>query len=393
MSDESLDLFSAKPFLPDDLERLAWLRLSRTDQVGPALFKALLDHYGTAQQALEMLPDLSKRGGSRKPLKIFPQQNAELELQAAAAFGASYLLLGEPGYPEHLATIDPPPPIIAFKGNRNISRKDTVAIVGARNCSLSGNKFAARIAEQLGDAGFVIASGLARGIDAAAHKASLRTGTVAVFAGGLDRVYPPEHNDLVDAILDNGGAVLSEMSFGLSPRGRDFPRRNRIVSGMSLGVVIIEAAQRSGTLHTARFALEQNREIFAVPGSPLDPRSDGCNRLIRQGAHLITECRHITEVLAPICGHKEKGSGPARKRAKTSDVETIEPARPDRDHVISALGKAPVGIDELIRHTGLPARTIHLILLELGPCQPAGTAWRPAGFAAILKFKFGLNGY
>lgn len=367
MSGRGPDLFSCDvdTIALDDEERLAWLRLIRTDKVGPALFRDLLDHCGTAQNALYALPELSARGGARRKPKICSRSDAEAELQRAEDFGAQYVALGERAYPRRLTSVDNPPPLLAFKGNDAMSQTDAVAIVGARNCSLSASKFASRIAEQLGDNGYVIASGLARGIDAAAHKASLQSGTIAVFAGGLDRIYPPEHDRLIDDILAQGGAILSEMPFGFSPRGRDFPRRNRIVSGMSLGVVVIEAAQRSGTLHTARFALEQNREIFAVPGAPLDPRAEGCNRLIRQGAHLITEVGHILEVLAPISGRQTGLSHRTANPRQTDQTTPAEPSTPDRDQVLSALGKAPVGIDELIRHTGLPARTVQLILLEL----------------------------
>lgn len=363
------DLFSEPSVSLDDEERLAWLQLIRTDQVGPALFRDLIEHCGSAAQALAALPDLSRRGGARRAIRICQRAEAESELQKAASFGARYVALGEGDYPRHLATLNAPPPLLAFRGKGAVCRHDAVAIVGARNCSLSGSRFAARMAEQLGATGYTIASGLARGIDAAAHKSALKTGTVAVFAGGLDRIYPPEHDRLVDEILDHDGAIITEMPFGFSPRGRDFPRRNRIVSGMSLGVVVIEAAQRSGTLHTARFALEQNREIFAVPGPPLDPRSQGCNRLIRQGAHLITECRHITDVLAPIANHPSrriKSPEPAHRiRPDNTKPDTNAPGQPDRDGVLAALGKAPVSVDDLVRHTDLPARTVQFILLEL----------------------------
>lgn len=363
------DLFSEPPVTLDDEERLARLQLIRTDQVGPALFRDLIEHCGSAGQALATLPELSRRGGARRAIRIFPRAEAEAELQKAASFGARYVAIGETDYPGHLATLDAPPPLLAIKGNGTVCRRDAVAIVGARNCSLSGSRFAARMAEQLGAAGYAIASGLARGIDAAAHKSALKTGTIAVFAGGLDRIYPPEHDKLVNDILDHDGAIITEMSFGLSPRGRDFPRRNRIVSGLSLGVVVIEAAQRSGTLHTARFALEQNREIFAVPGPPLDPRSQGCNRLIRQGAHLITESRHITDVLAPIANRVSQNTKSLehthRVRPDNINPDANAPGQPDRDRVLSALGKAPVSVDDLIRHTELPARTVQFILLEL----------------------------
>lgn len=348
----------------DDAERLARLRLIRTDHVGPILFRDLLEHFGSARAALEAVPDLARRGGRARALKVPSIDAAEAEFARAAAFGARFVAAGEPDYPKHLATLDAPPPLLAAKGGGAVLASDAVAIVGARNCSAGGARFAGRIAADLAASGYVTVSGLARGIDAAAHRATLETGTIAVFAGGLDRIYPPEHDRLVDEILDQDGAIVSEMPFALSPRGRDFPRRNRIVSGISLGVVVIEAARRSGTLHTARFGLEQNREIFAAPGSPLDPRSEGCNRLIRQGAHLVTEAAHVSDVLAPITGRAVRPE-PTRPTAAPAETTLPEPLSGDRERVLSALGAAPTAIDEIVRFTGLPARTVQFILLEL----------------------------
>ena len=275
-------------------QRLAWLRLIRSENIGPSTFRDLLDHAGSAERALELLPALSRRGGKRSH-RLCSEQDAIDELAAHRRFGARLVAQGEADYPPHLQHIDSPPPLLSIKGGPVTANPQTAAIVGARNASLSGRKLAAAFARDLGAHGFAIASGLARGIDAAAHEAALATGTLAVFAGGLSVLYPPEHERLLSALLDAGGAAISEMSFGWKPRGRDFPRRNRLISGVSLGVVVIEAAKASGSLHTARFALEQNRDIYAVPGSPLDPRSEGANGLIRQGATLARSARDVLE--------------------------------------------------------------------------------------------------
>ncbi|MHA1560037.1 MAG: DNA-processing protein DprA, partial [Alphaproteobacteria bacterium] len=270
--------------LSDD-QRLAWLRLIRSDNVGPITFRDLLDRFGSATAALDALPDLARRAGRR--IRICSIEHAEREVEAIAAMGARLIAIGEPGYPPWLARIDSAPPVITIRGDVTILSKPMIAIVGSRNASVSGRKMAANIASALGRAGLVVASGLARGIDAAAHEAALLSGTVAVFAGGLDRIYPAQNVPLAERIVAEGGVQMSETQLGLDPRARDFPRRNRIVSGLSLGVVIIEAAERSGSLITARLAGEQGRTVFAVPGSPLDPRAAGTNRLLKEGAALV----------------------------------------------------------------------------------------------------------
>ena len=352
----------ARPKL-DDKERLAWLRLVRTRTIGPRLFHELLSHYSTAQAALEALPELSRRGGRR--IDVFEQRRAEAEIASAMSSGARFVAWGEADYPGILHTIDGAPPLVAIAGSGPVLARPAIAIVGARNCSLSASKFATIMAEELGLAGFTIVSGLARGIDAAAHKASLQTGTIAVLAGGLDRIYPPEHAELYARIIESDGAVISERPFGYTARGNDFPRRNRLVSGISYGVVVIEAAARSGTLHTARFALDQNREVFAAPGAPLDPRSEGCNRLIRDGAHLVTGSSQVTEVLAPIIGNRQVTAPASKDGPRVDPPGLTEPADKERDAVQSALGPAPVAIDEIIRHTGLDPRVVQFSLLEL----------------------------
>ncbi|WP_428688640.1 DNA-processing protein DprA [Roseibium sp.] len=347
-----------------EAQRLAWLRLIRSENIGPATFFELLNHTGSADRALEFLPELSRRGG-RKTYRICLMEDAEVELAAHERKGARLVALGEADYPPHLRHIDGPPPLLSVLGGPAPAASKTLGIVGARNASLSGRKLAGMFARDLGAEGFVIFSGLARGIDAAAHEAAIATGTVAVFAGGIDVLYPPEHGRLLAAILEAGGAAISEMPLGQKPRGRDFPRRNRLISGASMGVVVIEAAKASGSLHTARYALEQNREIFAVPGSPLDPRSEGANGLIRQGAMLVTSA---ADVLESLSGRLEPVLPFQQKLLEEGNASPSPPAEPDdrlRRKVLSALGPAPVDLDELIRFTDADAREIHVILLEL----------------------------
>jgi DNA processing protein len=271
-----------EPIRLTDEQRLDWLRLIRSQNVGPRTFRALLNHCGGARAALAALPTLARRGGGTTTPQICSRDDAAREIEAAAKLGISLVALGEADYPRRLQMIDDAPPLIAIRGEASVLALPLVAIVGSRNASAAGAKFTERLTRGLCAAGFAIASGLARGIDAAAHRASIAAGTVAVLAGGQDRVYPPEHIDLLDDILTTG-AALTEMPLGWEPRARDFPRRNRLISGLSLGVVIVEAAKRSGSLITARLALEQGREVFAVPGSPLDPRAEGTNSLIKQG--------------------------------------------------------------------------------------------------------------
>jgi DNA processing protein len=344
-----------------DEERLDWLRLIRSDNVGPRTFRTLLNHCGSARAALSGLPDLAQRGGARGPARICSRDEAAREMEAAHALGVRLVALGEPDYPARLQSIDDAPPLLAIRGNAAALASPIVAIVGARNASAVGVKFAERLARDLGAAGFVISSGLARGIDAAAHRASLTTGTVAVLAGGHDKVYPPEHASLLQSILAEGAAI-SEMPLGWEPRAHDFPRRNRLISGLALGVVIVEAAKRSGSLITARMALEQGREVFAVPGSPLDPRSEGTNGLLKQGATLVTEAADIIPVLGPILG-----TAPERALREPEAVppDAPEPAGSDRARIVSLLGPTPVAIDDLIRLSGASPAMVRIVLLEL----------------------------
>jgi DNA processing protein len=341
--------------------RLDWLRLIRSDNVGPRTFRALVNHYGGATAALTALPELARRGGASGPARICSREDAERELKAAAARGITFLALGEPDYPQRLAMIDDAPPLIAVRGKLAALALPMVALVGARNASAAGMRFAERLARELGEAGFAIASGLARGIDAAAHRASIATGTVAVLAGGHDRIYPPEHADLVEAMLADG-AVISEMPLGWEPRAHDFPRRNRLISGLAVGVVIVEAARRSGSLITARLALEQGREVFAVPGSPLDPRADGSNNLIKQGATLVTEAADVTSVLRPILGQPIE---PSVEEPDAAPPASGAPGADERARIVSLLGPTPVTIDDLVRLSGSSPAIVRTVLLEL----------------------------
>ena len=348
-----------------DEQRIDWLRLIRSPNVGPRTFRTLINHFGGARAALQALPALARRGGASAAVQICSREDAERELASSAKLGVSLVALGEADYPPRLQMIDDAPPLIAVRGNARALALPMVAIVGSRNASGAGLKFTQRIARELGEAGFATVSGLARGIDAAAHRASLRSGTIAVLAGGHDRVYPVEHADLLDTILA-AGATLSEMPLGWEPRGRDFPRRNRLISGLSLGVVIVEAAKRSGSLITARFALEQGREVFAVPGSPLDPRAEGTNGLIKQGATPVTETADIVGVLTPIMEQKEiPAREPELQPSEASAGEEAEPAPDERARIVSLLGPSLVQIDDLVRLSNSSAAVMRMALLEL----------------------------
>ncbi len=347
-----------------DEQRLDWLRLIRSQNVGPRTFRALVNHFGGPRAALEALPSLARRGGASTTTQIYSRADAEREIAAAKKLGVAFVALGEGAYPSRLQMIDDAPPLVAIRGHMRALALPMVAIVGSRNASGAGLKFTQRIARELGEAGFAVVSGLARGIDAAAHSASLATGTIAVLAGGHDRVYPPEHTGLLGAILP-AGAALSEMPFGWEPRARDFPRRNRLISGLSLGVVVVEAAKRSGSLITARFAAEQGREVFAVPGSPLDPRAEGTNGLIKQGVTPVTETSDIVSVLQPIMQEKELPAREPERRAEQAGGEDAEPAADERARIVGLLGPAPVSIDDLVRLSNSSPAVVRMVLLEL----------------------------
>ncbi|MCP9230405.1 DNA-processing protein DprA [Mesorhizobium sp. LMG 17147] len=346
-----------------DRQRLSWLRLIRTPNVGPASFRDLINRFGSAEAALSMLPELMISGGAKKIVRIPSIAEVEAELETARRAGARFVGIGEADYPPLMKSMDHPPPLLAVRGNSAVFRLPAVAIVGARNASLAGIKMARMLAADLGRDGYGIVSGLARGIDTAAHQGSLSTGTIGVLAGGLDLPYPPENAGLCDEIAEGGGAIISEMPFGWQPRAQDFPRRNRLVAGAALGLVVVEAAQRSGSLISARLAGEMGRLVFAVPGSPLDPRAAGANGLLKDGATLVTEAADITSAIAPLVGGWSPRTSPLEEPPDFS--ATPPPHEDDRDRVVEALGPTPVSVDEIIRHTGLHPAQVFMVLLEL----------------------------
>jgi len=342
-------------------ERRDWLRLTRTSTVGPVAFRDLLRRFGSAGAALDALPQLARRNAK---MIIPPLEDIEREMEASEQMGVQLLCASEPDYPFYLKAVDPVPPVISILGDVKILHEPCVAIIGSRNASAVGLRFARQIAHELGEQGLTIVSGLARGIDASAHWGALETGTAAVLGGGVDHIYPRQNTDLYEEIALNG-VLVSESPLGYRATARDFPRRNRIISGLSQGVVVIEAAERSGTLITARYALEQNREVMAAPGSPLDPRTKGCNRLIRQGAALIENTEDILHVLdnlqTPYVSEDEDDY--TQPELDWDAVQTdIDNARAI---LLNLCSPTPTQRDEIIRQSGIPLPIAAAALLEL----------------------------
>ncbi len=351
-------------------DRIARLRLIRSERIGPIAYRALINRFGSAAEALDALPDLARRGGGGPP-RIASVSDAERELKAVERLGARHLFRGLPDYPRLLDQIDDAPAALIVQGDETLLSRRTVAIVGARNASAAAQRFARQLGADLAGAGLAVVSGLARGIDGAAHQGALAGGTIAVVAGGIDIVFPPEHGDL-QAQIARDGLLAAEMPPGTRPLARHFPRRNRVISGLSLGVVVVEAAPRSGSLITARLAGEQGREVMAVPGSPLDPRARGCNGLIRDGATLVQSAEDVIEALGswrdtPLAAPAD----PFRPAPMTIDVEAG-----DRAAIIDLIGPVAVPVDELIRLAALPPAIVHTVLLEL---ELAGRLDRHAG--------------
>lgn len=347
-----------------DKEKSARLRLARSENIGPVTFHDLLRVYGNATRALEAVPELARRGGRTRPIKLASPREAETELKAIAKNGAELLFFDEADFPLLLAATDPAPPLIIVKGHKSLFARPSIAMVGARNASAAGLRMAGDIARELGAEGYAVTSGLARGIDTAAHKAALETGTIAVIAGGIDVVYPEQNRALQEAIGERG-LLISEMPPGTKPQGRHFPRRNRLISGLSLGVIVVEAALRSGSLITARFALEQGRDVMAVPGSPLDPRAGGTNQLIKDGAPLIENAADALAALARQSTDDWFSEPSGRDGYGEPPAVPPEISGPERAEILSLLGPTPVEVDFLIRQSGLPARAVAAILLEL----------------------------
>lgn len=363
---------------PDAAERFARVQLLRSPHVGPVTFYQLLKRFGDARSALPALPELAARGGA--PYRIAPAERIEREFAAAAQCGARQVFHDDPDYPLALLAVDPPPPVLTVRGHVALFDQPAVAIVGARNASAGAVRLARDFASELAGRGFAVISGLARGIDAAAHQGALAGGrgdggTIAVIAGGIDVVYPPEHAALQDQIADQG-LLVAEMPPGTDPQARHFPARNRIIAGLAAGTVVVEAALKSGSLITARLAGEFGREVMAVPGSPLDARAHGCNRLIREGAILVQSADDIAELV-------ETFAGTARSTFRESDFADYQGAGSDAEpggsfveRIAALLGTAAVAVDEVIRQSGAAPGTVQDALLDL---ELAGRLVRHAG--------------
>jgi DNA processing protein len=349
-----------------DPERLDWMRLARSENVGPVTFRRLIDRFGSAKRALERLPDLAKNGG-RRTYNPCPLGLVEEEMERLAKMGGRAVAWIEPDYPAALRAVDDAPPVLTVRGRFDLlPRPRQVALVGARNASANGRRFAHDLARELASAGLVVVSGLARGIDGAAHAGALaaKGGTIAVLAGGVDVLYPPEHADLYDRMARDG-LIVAEMPPGTEPGARLFPRRNRIISGLSLGTVVIEAALKSGSLITARFANEQGREVMAVPGSPLDPRCRGTNRLIREGALLVEDTAQVLEALGGIKSLNSTLLKNLNEPPYSIDSEIENGADDLRSTILDLLGPSPVEVDELLRQCHCSAPVMGMVLLEL----------------------------
>lgn len=356
-------------------DRVARLRLIRSERVGPVSFRQLLQRFGSAEAALDALPNLARRAGG-PPLRIATEADARAEMEAVAKIGARHLFIGLAPYPTRLAEIEDAPPVLTALGVLALLDRPGVAIIGARNASAAGSKMARTIAHELAEAGCAVVSGMARGIDAAAHRGALPF-TVAAVAGGADVAYPAELAEL-QASVGKDGLLLAEQPLGVAPQARHFPRRNRIISGLSLGVVVIEAALQSGSLITARFAGEQGREVMAVPGSPLDPRSAGGNGLIREGATLVQSAADVLEVVRPFAVRATRvGSAIVAEPAADYD-----PSPRDLDRITALLGPTPVGVDEIARQSGVPIAALGVILTDL---ELGGRLERHAGGRVALS--------
>jgi DNA processing protein len=351
-------------------DRIARLRLIRSENIGPVTYFQLLARFGSASAAISAVPDLAARGGGRAP-RLASRAAVEREIEEVARIGARYLFLGQGLYPPLLAELETAAPALVVKGHLTLLDKPAVAMVGARNASAAACRFARQLAQKLGESGAVLVSGLARGIDTAVHDGSLDTGTIAVVAGGIDIFYPPENEARQRAIAERG-LLIAEQPPGTEPRARHFPYRNRIIAGLAHGTVVVEAAPNSGSLITARCAVEAGREVMAVPGSPLDPRAQGCNQLIREGATLVQNAEDVFEAINPM------RIRPFRQPDR--DYAAPEPSADaderTRQAVTGLLNGTPVPVDEIIRQAELAPAIVHTVLLEL---ELAGRLERHAG--------------
>ena len=361
------------------------LRLIRSGNIGPVTYQQMIRRFGSAARALEAIPGMARRGGGRPPRIAGPEQ-IDSEIKAVRNLGARFLFLDDPRYPVWLAELGNPPPVLLWQGRLELLEQPMVAIVGARNASAAACRFARDLANGLVEAGVSIVSGLAKGIDTAAHQGSLEKATIAVIAGGLDIFYPPENEEIQRTIAERG-LLLAEQPPGTEPRARHFPYRNRIIAGLARGTVIVEAAPRSGSLITARLAAEAGRQVMAIPGSPLDPRSRGCNMLIREGATLVQSADDVLELIrhfddraeSTLHGDEMRGNC---KFSNVGDSGHADMQDGDRAPLLNLLGVTPVTVDELVRQSGLSAASVQFALLEL---ELAGRLARHAGARVSLS--------
>ncbi|MCX4083638.1 DNA-processing protein DprA [Rickettsia hoogstraalii] len=378
------ELFSA-PKISYDIETINILRLIRSENIGPKTFFSLIKLFGDAATAIDNAPDFSLRGGKSKPIKIFSKSDAEKELELLEKDNAKIITYKSPEYSKLLLEIYDPPPILSYKGNIELlNHNKCVAIVGARNASANGRSFAHKIANDLVKEGYITISGLARGIDSSVHQAAISQ-TIGVIAGGIDHIYPPENKKLFENLAEEG-LILAELPIGSTPLGKHFPQRNRIISGLALGVVIVEASLKSGSLITAKFALEQNREIFAVPGFPLDPRCQGTNKLIREGAYLVESVDDIVANLPQYEEFMKKDDGLFKDFVELGTVNTRyvkEPSQKERTAILELLSAVPIDFEFLQKETELPLPIIYTVILEL---ELAGKAIRHAGNKISLVY-------
>lgn len=341
-------------------EKRDWLRLTRTHTVGPVAFRDLLLRYGTADKALDALPSLIRKKDIHPP----SLDQVEAEMEACEQRGIKIIASCEADYPPYLRALDPPPPVISVWGQVHLLSQPCIAIIGSRNASANGQSFAAQMASDLSKAGYIIVSGLARGIDACAHRVAIQRGTIGVLGGGVDHIYPRQNEDL-HLLMRESGALVSESPLGYRATARDFPRRNRIISGLSQGVVVIEAAERSGTLITARYAAEQGREVMAAPGSPLDPRTKGCNRLIRQGAALIESADDVIDCLNALPQMRVEENTPPYDGPEFDWEHASGQIQEAKAILLPLLSPTPTTRDHIIRHSGLPTPIANAALMEL----------------------------
>lgn len=391
MTEELLSATPAPLSPTTESERLLWLRLLRSRRVGVATFHRLLQQHRSAAAALEALPEIARAAGVANYHPCQPDI-AEREIAAAKAANATMLTFGAPDYPSMLGSIVDAPPILWATGNIALAQQPKIALVGARNASSLGTRMAQALAAELGGKGYISVSGLARGIDTAAHRATLDSGTIAVFAGGVDIIYPTENNQLAVDLLTQNNLILSESPMGMAPRSRHFPARNRIISGLAQAVVVVEAAAKSGSLITARNALDQGREVLAVPGHPFDARAAGCNMLIRDGARLIRNAQDVIEALTPLAAPPQAPQEPQPQPTHASRPTVAAAAEPPKHtlrdtaklhrEILNRLGPSPVAEDQLIRDLGVSAARVAAILVDL---ELDGQLRRQAGGLLALR--------